>query len=210
MHLDDAVGRIVEALDKTGQRENTLLVFTSDNGGSTAENNDTKYPLDTYPSGKLTGNNTPLRGQKGQLYEGGIRVPTIVSWPGRLKPGTRDTPVHITDWMPTFCALAGHSMSSDLKWDGVDIRPLLTSEGQLAQRPLYWVAPGWRSRAVRVGDWKLIASGEGENRKVEIFNLVQDPQEATNLAQQEPGKLKELLAVLDQVAARDRDAVAKD
>lgn len=210
MHLDDAVGRIEAALDKTGQRENTLLVFTSDNGGSTAENNDTKYPLDTYPAGKLVGNNTPLRGQKGQLYEGGIRVPAIVSWPGRLKPGKRDTPVHITDWMPTFCSLAGYSASSDLKWDGADLRPLLTNEGQLPQRPLYWVAPGWRSRAVRLGDWKLIVSGERENRQGELFNLAKDPQEATNLAGQEFGKLKELNATMDQIAERDRDSLAKD
>jgi arylsulfatase A-like enzyme len=210
MHLDDAVGRIVAALEKSGQRQNTLLVFTSDNGGSTAENNDTKYPLDDHPSGKLTGNNKPLRGQKGQLYEGGIRVPTIVSWPGKLKPGKIDTPAHITDWMPTFCSLAAAPVSGDLKWDGADIGPVLTGKGQLPERPLYWAAPGFRSRAVRVGNWKLVASGAEANRKLELFNLAADPHESADLASQQPAKVKELLAVLDQVSARDRDAVAKD
>ena len=103
MHLDDAVGRIVSALEKSGQRENTLLVFTSDNGGSTAENGDQKYPADDYPKGKLTGNNAPLRGQKGDIYEGGIRVPTIVSWPGKLKTG-KSTP---QPKLPTGCQPSG-------------------------------------------------------------------------------------------------------
>ena len=105
MHLDDAVGRILAALEKNGKRDNTLVVFTSDNGGSTVENNDLKYPDDNCPNGKLTGNNTPWRGQKGDLYEGGTRVPTVVSWPGRVEAGKVAAPVQITDWMPTFCSL---------------------------------------------------------------------------------------------------------
>jgi arylsulfatase A-like enzyme len=210
IHLDDMVGRIVEALEKSGHRQNTLLVFTSDNGGSTAENNDTKYPLDIYPQGRLPGNNTPLRGQKGQLYEGGIRVPGIVHWPGRIQPGKLDTPLHITDWMPTFCGLAGYQASADLKWDGADLGPLLKGEGPLAARPLYWAAPGFRSRALRLGDWKLLVQGDGAARKIELYNLAQDPRETTNLAAREPAKVEELLTSLQQVAARDRDAVARD
>lgn len=210
MHLDDAVGRILAALDKAGQRDNTLVVFTSDNGGSWAENNDTKYPPDNYPSGKLPGNNTPWRGQKGQLYEGGIHVAAVARWPAKIKPGKRDTPVHITDWMPTFCSLAGYSASTDLKWDGADVSQALMGNSKLSPRPLYWVAPGWRSRAVRVGDWKLIAGVKGKQQTNELFNLAQDPREANDLAEIEPAKLKELLAVLEQISSRDRDAVAKD
>ncbi|MBC7820398.1 MAG: sulfatase-like hydrolase/transferase, partial [Planctomycetaceae bacterium] len=210
MHLDDAVGRIVTALEKKGHRDNTLLVFTSDNGGSTVENNDLKYPDDNCPNGKLVGNNKPWRGQKGDLYEGGTRVPTIVSWPGRAKPGKVHSPVQITDWMPTLCTIAGFRPDRDLKWDGTNIALVLTEHTELPIRPLYAVAPGWRSRSLRLGNWKLIVHGEGNARRVELFDLAHDPAESKNLADQQPDKLKLLLGKLDEVAARDRDAVAKD
>ncbi len=148
MHLDDAVGRIIDALERTKRRENTLVVFTSDNGGSTVENNDLKYPDDNCPNGKLTGNNKPLRGQKGDLYEGGTRVPTIVSWPSRVKSGKVDQPVQVTDWMPTFCSLAGFEREEDLNWDGADITTVLTEHNELPTRPLYAVGTGWRSRSL--------------------------------------------------------------
>jgi len=210
MHLDDAVGRIVAALGKNGQRENTLLIFTSDNGGSTAGNNDQKYPDDDYPNGKLTGSNLPLRGQKGDLYEGGIRVPTLVNWPGALKPGKLDAPAHITDWMPTLCALAGHQPEKDLRWDGTNIWSALTGATPLPARPLYWTAPSFKASALRVGDWKLIvpkAKGVPQG-KAELFDLSKDPNETTDLANQLPDKVAELRARLTEVAQRDRDSPA--
>ena len=131
LHLDDAVGRIAAALEKAGASDNTLIVFTSDNGGSTAENNDTKYPDDRCPGGKLPGNNLPLRGKKGDLYEGGTRVPTLVRWSGKIAAGTAcDAAVHVVDWMPTFCALAGSEADAQqLKWDGVNIWPVISGAG---------------------------------------------------------------------------------
>ena len=152
MHLDDAVGRIVAALEKSGKRNNTLLIFTSDNGGSTAENAGQQYPKDDYPVGKLPGNNSPLRGQKGDLYEGGIRVPAIASWPGKLTAGKCTATLQITDWMPTLCALAGHTPKRDLKWDGTNIWPVLTGTATRESHLLYWTAPGFRARAVRAGE----------------------------------------------------------
>ncbi len=210
MHLDDSVGRIVAALEEKGRRKNTLLVFTSDNGGSTSENNDLKYPDDNCPNGRLPGNNLPLRGKKGDLYEGGTRVPTIVSWPGRAKPGTVDCPVQITDWMPTFCALAGYRSETDLRWDGTDITALLTDHTPLAKRPLYAAGTGWRSRSLRMGDWKLIVYGEKEKRKVELFDLAKDPSESLNLAEKQPDQVRRLVEALDKIAVRDRDAAVKD
>ena len=183
MHLDDAVGRLLSALEKQGHRDDTLVVFTSDNGGSTAENNDLQYPDDNCPNGKLPGNNAPWRGQKGDLYEGGTRVPATVSWPGHVKPGKVGSPVQITDWMPTFTALAGWQPKRDLKWDGTDITPLLTHHTALPDRPLYAVAPGWRARSVRFGNWKLIVQAEGAARREELFNLAADPSEMMNQAQ---------------------------
>jgi arylsulfatase A-like enzyme len=209
MHLDDAVGQIVTALEKSGVRENTLLVFTSDNGGSTVENNDLKYPDDNCPGGKLTGNNQPFRGQKGTVYEGGTRVTTIVSWPRRVKPGKADSPVQITDWMPTFCALAGTKSDGDLKWDGTDITSLLLEHKPLPDRPLYTVGPQSRAVSLRFGDWKLIVQGAGDNRKTELYNIADDPREANDLAKTEPKQTADLLAKLERAAEKDRDAVAR-
>jgi arylsulfatase A-like enzyme len=210
MHLDDAVGRIVAALEKGGKRENTVLVFTSDNGGSTAENHDQKYPADGYPEGKLTGNNTPLRGKKGDLYEGGIRVPTILSWPGKIKASQCTAPMQITDWMPTFCSLAHCKPDLDPKWDGADVWSVLAGEVKSQSRLLYWTAPGFRAQAVRDGDWKLIVHGKGESATTELFNLADDPNETTNLNSTAPAKFSELQKKLSEIAAADRDAVAND
>ena len=211
MHLDDAVGKIIAVLEETGQRENTLLVFTSDNGGSAAENNDSRYPDDNYPAGKIPGNNAPLRGKKGDLYEGGIRVPTIVSWPGRLAAGAKcTTPIHVTDWMPTFCSLAGYSPEKDLSWDGSDIWPSLAEQAPRTSPPLYWVGNSARNSAVRVGDWKLITHHADSDPKHELFNLAQDPQEAVNLADEKPDVLAELVDTMASLAQADGDSIAND
>ncbi len=210
MHLDDSVGKILAALDRTGRRANTLVVFTSDNGGSNAENNDHAYPDDHCPDGKLPGNNLPWRGQKGDAYEGGTRVPAIVSWPGRAKPGKIQTPVQIIDWLPTFAALTGYQPTRDLKWDGVNLLPQLTAHAPMSDRSLYTVAPNWRARALRFGSTKLIAFGEGAKRRNELYELAADPQEKNNLAASQPERLRQMLALLDQMAARDRDALPKD
>ena len=209
MHLDDAVGRIVAAIDKAGQRDRTLLVFTSDNGGSTAENAGQTYPPDDYPRGKLPGNNAPWRGEKGSLYEGGIHVPAIASWLGTLKPGSCAAPIHITDWMATFCALSGQEPAPRLKWDGQNVWPLLTGQAEATDRVLYFTAPGFRSSAVRWGKWKLIQHGQGEQARLELFDLAIDPRETTDLAAQMPEKVSELTGKLAEAARADRDAVAK-
>ena len=211
MHLDDAVGRVLAALEQAGKRGNTLVIFTSDNGGSTAENNDTQYPADGYVSGRLTGSNRPLRGGKGDLYEGGIRVPTVANWPGRLRPGRCDVPLHIVDWMPTLTKLAGFRAEGDPRWDGADVWPQISGASRAApSRPLYWTTP--RARAVREGDWKLIEQpvrGEAKAR-VELFHVAADPNETTELAARHPDRVAALQATLAAVAARDRDAVAND
>ena len=209
MHLDDSVGRIIKALDDKGVRENTLLVFTSDNGGSTVENNDLKYPDDNCPSGRLTGNNHPLKGRKGDIYEGGTRVPTIVSWPQCVKSGQVTSPVQITDWMPTFCSLAGYRSNRDLKWDGTDITELLVKHSPLDERPIYTAGPRWRAMSLRMGDWKLITHGASEQRRIELFNISNDPIESDNQATKMPERTRQLLAILQRVSAADRDSVVK-
>lgn len=208
MHLDDAVGKVVAALDSKGVLDQTLLVFTSDNGGSNAENNDLKYPDDHCPDGRLTGDNAPLRGGKGDVYEGGTRVPTIVAWPGRLQPGQLDTPVQITDWMPTFCALAGWRSPRDLNWDGQDLSRLLFERTPLVTRAIYTVGPNWRASSLRKGDWKLIVSGEPQQPRLELYNLSMDPHETINREASEPTIVQNLKTELQRMATQDNDALA--
>ncbi|MEZ6138124.1 MAG: sulfatase-like hydrolase/transferase [Pirellulaceae bacterium] len=210
LHLDAAVGRIVDAIDRAGQKENTLIVFTSDNGGSTAQNNDTKYPDDNCPTGNLPGNNQPLRGQKATLYEGGIRVPTIVRWPSQLKAGTEfQTPVCIVDWMPTFCALAAADLDAEsLQWDGVNLWTALRGEGELPKRSIHIAGPGGGRWALRNSQWKLILT-EHKNRdeplarKIELYDLAHDPYEEHDLAESHPDQVAEMQLLLDDQLERD-------
>lgn len=209
-HLDESVGKILAALERTGHAADTLVIFTSDNGGSTSENNDSKYPADDYPEGNIPGNNLPLRGKKGDVFEGGIRVPTLAWWPGRLNPGRFEGAAHIVDWMPTLCGLAGYKPERDLKWDGQDLWPLLTGQATVGERTLYWQGPGFRAKAVRVGDWKLTAVREGAGWKEELFDLAADPSETRDLFAEEPERLAQLRAALQKLEAGDRDAVATE
>jgi arylsulfatase A-like enzyme len=119
-------------------------------------------------------------------------------------------PVQITDWMPTFCAIAGYRPQTDLQWDGADITELLAAHAELPARPLYAVAPGWRARSLRWGNWKLIVHDERNSQRSELFNIAADPNETNNLASQEPDRVKQLQELLAAAAASDKDAVAKD
>lgn len=210
MHLDDAVGQIVAALEKAGQRDQTLLIFTSDNGGSTAENNGQTYPADDYPPGPLPGNNKPLRDEKGSVYEGGTRVPCIINWPSKLKAGKHDAPVQIIDWMPTFCALAGFKPQQDLKWDGINLWPQLAEGAVPPARTLYTVAPGFKSRSFRVGSLKLVLHTKSKAETAELYDIDQDPGETTDLAAKLPERVAELQSALAEYAKADKDAVADD
>jgi arylsulfatase A-like enzyme len=207
MHLDDSVAKIIDALERAGKRDNTLLVFTSDNGGSTSQNNDTKYPADDYPSGSIPGNNLPLRGKKGDVFEGGIRVPAIVSWPGMVSPGKTAVPFHIADWMPTFCAAAGAKPDGDLRWDGADMTTVLKSGSKAAKsaRMLYWTAPGFSAVAVSDGTWKLIVTGKGEKKVSALFNIATDPNESMDVSATEPAMLAKMSAALKEISASDND-----
>lgn len=210
MHLDDAVGRILNALEDKDVRNETLFVFTSDNGGSRATNNTQPYPPDDSPSGRLTANNAPLRGQKGTVYEGGTRVPTLVSWPGRICPGKQATPVYIVDWMPTFSVLADYQPSRNLKWDGADLSTLLLKGVPLGDRPIYIAGPSWRAASLRFGDWKLIVSGEKPKQSIELFNISKDPSESNDLSKRELRRVESMLKKLNDAAKADRDSVVKN
>lgn len=209
MHLDDSVGRILTALEDKGLRDNTLVVFTSDNGGSWAVNNNQPYPPDDSPSGRVTASNHPLRDQKGSIYEGGTRVPTVVSWPDRLRPRKEETPVFIADWMPAFCKLAGYEPQKDLKWDGTDISGVLLNGAPLEERPIYIAAPRWRATSLRRGDWKLVVFAEDGGDRVELYHIPDDPSETRNLAGREHDRVVAMLTELVRISRADNDAVVE-
>lgn len=211
-HMDDVVGQVLAALERKRLRDNTLVVFLSDNGAHGPNpNQGGAYPGD-YGDLKVGNDNRPWRGYKGGVYEGGIRTPGVVHWPGRVPGGETHTPLHAVDWMPTLCSLAKAEVPTDLKWDGIDIWPVLTRQGgTLPTRTIYSAAPGFRAQMVRHGDWKLVrtqAAGKRDTTE-ELFHLANDPAESQNLAQQQPQVLADMQQRLAEISARDRDAEVK-
>lgn len=240
--MDDAVGRILAELDARGLRTNTLVFFSSDNGGPAP--------------GRIT-DNGPLRAGKGTLYEGGVRVAACASWPGHIPAGSFvDEPLHIVDLYPTLLKLAGASLRQELPVDGLDIWPVL-SRGRRSPHDAILINAEPKRGAVRVGDWKLVLNGarataaeaEGEGagdgetegddaprnpggkegstspradaaaarpaparapdrdrdrdaERVELFHLPSDPGEKTNLAAQEPARVRKLRKAYDRLAAQ--------
>lgn len=172
--LDAAVGQLLAKLDELKLRENTIVVFTSDNGG---------LHVPEGPHAKIT-HNTPYRAGKGFLYEGGIRIPLIVRWPGKIEPRTVNVPVITTDWLPTLLEVTGGTAPKGL--DGVSLADLLTKKTEPKARVLYWHLPHYcnqgsrPSGAIRVLDWKFIK--HYEDGSLELYNLADDPGEQHNLA----------------------------
>lgn len=201
-HMDDGIGKIIDALERTGKRENTLVIFISDNGGQMRWHSETEYHGNYADKPhEVLGNNFPLRGWKGQLYEGGIRVPALVNWPGQLEPGVAKFPIHVTDWLPTLCALTDYNATLRPDLDGRNIWPLLTGEQEEeGTRTMYWKTGG--TEAVRDGDWKLLVNRNNNN--VELYNLENDFRETRNLSQVNPDKVEHLINLLEKFKKGDR------
>ena len=184
-NMDDSVGAVMEQLQKSGLEENTLVCFLSDNGGPTRE---------------LTSSNLPLRGQKGQMYEGAIRVPFMVQWKGRLPAGrVYDKPVSSMDIFATASAIAGAKTPKQV--EGVDLIPFLTGKDNgRPHQTLYWRQGG--KTALRHGDWKLVRMGkrfESGNAKWELYDLSKDISEENNLATSHPERLTELVELWEKM-----------
>jgi arylsulfatase B len=191
-HMDAAIGQIVEALRKSGQLDNTLIFFTSDNGGQRDYASKTEYGGKHGPY-KTLGDNRPLRGWKGELYEGGIRVPAFFAGK-KLKPAVTERVTSYLDVFPTLAALAGVKVEKSWKLEGRNIGPILNNEGKAIPAPvLYWQTG--RQAAIREGDWKLIVSQRGKET-TELYDLAHDPAEKTNLAKEKPEKTAALRKIL--------------
>lgn len=204
--MDDAFGRLMQALDALKLRDNTFVLFTSDNGPAiTAQ----------HPHGSAG----PLRNKKGSVYEGGIREPGIVRWPGKTQPGSiSDEPVCGVDFLPTVCEITGIAVPTDRKLDGASFLPVLSGERIKRTSPLYWHfnhAAGGPQVALRQGDWKILATLDkppqrataispqteadfksAEPLEFELYNLRDDIGESRDLAKSQPDKLNEMRGLL--------------
>ncbi|WP_439624334.1 arylsulfatase B [Gemmata sp.] len=190
--MDEAVGQIVDAVERAGVRKNTLFVFSSDNGG---------------PQPGVVTDNGKYRAGKGTLYEGGVRVAAFATWDGRIKAGSTVTePLHAVDLYPTLLKLCGAKVEQKLPLDGLDAWPAI-AEGKPSAHAAILINTTPGGGAVRAGDWKLVLKSatddpDGADAKplgkesVELFNLKDDPFEATNLAAKEPDRVTELRAAL--------------
>ncbi|MEY2750098.1 MAG: Arylsulfatase [Verrucomicrobiota bacterium] len=206
--VDEAVGKIEDALRQAGRLENTLIVFSSDNGGPPP------------------GDNTPLRDHKGSIFEGGVRSAAFACWPGRIPAGQRlREPMHMVDWYPTLVKLGGGSLEQKLPIDGRDVWPMLTAKAASPHDAILCVSTQGPARAaVRMGEWKLLVNGgaaeadeaeapkaKGKNAKaaakyepVALYHLTEDPGETRNLAAAQPERVKAMRARLAELL---KDAV---
>jgi arylsulfatase A len=214
--LDAGFGELMHALDELKLHDNTLVFFTSDNGPAITA---------LHPHGSAGA----LRSKKGSVYEGGIRVPGILRWPGRASPGTvSDEPVSGVDWLPTLCEVTGTQPPSDRAIDGASILPALDARPIRRQTPLYWhfnAADGKPKVAMRLGEWKILADMTGPQvrqtgailaeaqralktaglDRFELYNLRQDASESIDLGPNEPQRLRALSRTLDNLYRSVRD-----
>jgi arylsulfatase A-like enzyme len=171
--MDDAVGRVMEKLRATGQEENTIILFISDNGGAT-------YTRAT--------DNAPLKGGKCTHFEGGLMVPFFIKYPGHVKQDTYDKPVSSLDLFSTIAAIAHLTLPTDRVYDGVNLLPYLADKSRTPHDILYF-RNGY-SKAIRKGDWKLYFNGR--NNKTFLFDLSKDQGEKHDLSADRPDLVKEL------------------
>lgn len=206
-HMDDGIGQIISVLEDTKQRKNTLILFLSDNGGQKSWHNEKDYNGEyaSLPHSVL-GNNFPLRGWKGDVYEGGIKVPAVINWPGVIKNTIFNVPVHITDWLPTLMSVAGKKKALDsLGIDGKDMWQYFVGRkgvDDILNRVMYWKTP--QDYAVREGKWKLIDHGNGTGR-FELYNLESDFRETDNMIDKEPSIAEHLKAILLDIQKSDKN-----
>jgi len=205
-HVDNSVGRVLDKLDELGLTENTLVVYFSDNGGLIsrfdkipllADSKQYIYEGDTLLY--VASSNKPLRAEKGTVYEGGIREPLIVQWPGKIRGGqVSDAIISSVDFFPTFAGLAGVDLPASQVFDGESFLNILAGGVYDGERAIFWHYPVYHhdspASAIRKGDWKLIHYLHNDTRF--LYNLAEDIGEHTDLSRQYPGKTDELYQLL--------------
>jgi arylsulfatase I/J len=191
--VDEAIGKIMKALDATQMREDTIVIFHTDNGGAVKR----KYLSGDGDTDQTVSDNGPFRSGSGSLYEGGVRVPAIISWPGRIQPNISTERVHITDMYATLLEFAGASLSKNDQIkpiDGINISSILMEDQLLPQRTLILNVNEFGG-AVLKNNWKLISISTLPSQ-TELYDIEYDPSEESNVAGQHPDIVKELSAAL--------------
>jgi arylsulfatase A-like enzyme len=196
--LDKEVGRVLAALDELGLSQNTLVVFTSDHGAT--------FEAGNKGTSAFHKSNGPFRGQKRTLWEGGVRVPASVRWPGQVPEGkSSDEVVHMTDLMPTILATVGSQPQAEWKVDGVNLLDVWRGRAKSPQRTLFWEwrAEGYNQLAAMRGNLKLVVTG---NTAPELYDVVNDPAEMRSLHAEHPKILKQLQDELKAWIATEGEA----
>jgi N-acetylgalactosamine-6-sulfatase len=210
---DQIVGQVLDALRKTGLEQNTIVIFSSDNGPAgqewkpdarppTPEDGNVKKGFGMYYSVGSTGG---LRGRKAYLFEGGVRTPFIVRWPGHVPANATNETTVLTaaDLLPTLCAAAGATLPDDYRGDGENLLEAWQGKAVSRTKPIFWKVPAgapnprsqqWAAFAMREGDWKLYVDNEG--KRTDLYNVVKDCAEEKNVAGQHPEKVAQLTASL--------------
>jgi arylsulfatase A-like enzyme len=201
-HMDHTIGLLCESLKQQGLSDNTVVIFISDNGGQANWTPTFEYQMKHGPYSQL-GDNTPLRGYKGEVYEGGIRVPAILHWPGKLGSYEYHDLFKITDLLPTLAAVAGVLLPDELLLDGDDLLPALYQKENMETRELYLRTN--QSLMYRKGPWKLIHHASTlDSGNNELFRIDRDPKEIENLVSNKPEIFRSLWdALKEQVAIED-------
>lgn len=205
-HMDAALGRLRDAVRREGVEEETVLVFFSDNGGSAGGDFSRwlrvprQYNM-SYGDTSVLSSNLPLRGWKGQLYEGGIRVPAVICWPARLKPARVAAPLLVCVW-PSLAAAAGAGADVPPPVEGRNQWPVIAGDARPEERTMYWADS--RSQAVRRGPWKLLHFGARlEEGGFELYNLDEDRRESNDRSNDEPAVVNRLKAELSRQMSAD-------
>ncbi len=198
--LDRKVGQVLRAVEETGVAGRTVVIFTSDNGPTHGTSDNSEFFVGGADP-RFFDSTAGLRGYKGSVYEGGLRVPLIVRWPGRIRQGVCAFPCYFADWFPTLCAAAVRPAPPGL--DGVNLWPLLTGQSAAPRRnPMVWVFTEYGGQvAVCTGRFKMLRGGlegHGEPQPWEVYDLEADPKETRNLAAQRPDLVAQARAILSQ------------
>lgn len=192
--MDDQIAAVLDALKKKGMRENTLVIFHSDNGGVKSA----AFAGQIETKGDLPANNGPFREGKGSLYEGGTRAAALVNWPGHVKPGKVDQPLHVVDMLPTLAKQAGAAVTGTQPLDGSDVWQTISQGAPSPRKEIVYNIEMFRG-AVRQGDWKLSWRATLP-AKLELYDVAKDPGESKNLAAENPAMVAALQKRIDDLA----------